>query len=639
MRVWLLTFSLFILAPFSAAAVERIEDFNSQIQVQEDGSLLVTETISVTVEGRRIRRGIFRDFPTRYRLPDGSNMRIGFEVLDVTRDGGVTRWQTEGIQNGVRVRIGDPNVLIPHGLHRYVISYRTTRQLRHGDGVDELYWNVTGNGWEFSIARASATVQLPQGADVTRATAFTGAQGSTQQNFEEYLREPGRIGLRTTEVLGPGQGFTIAVEWPAGFVTRPTSADEARNFLSDNRTLIIGILGLLIVGAYFFWAWVRVGRDPEIGPVIVQYDAPNGLSPAAAQYIASMGFRERAFTAAIVSMAVKGYLKIVESEYGEPVLYRIGDEAALSPGERAAARKLFPGGIDEIRLEQENHESISDAKESLENLLEREHAQANFRRNRGYFIVGSILAFLAAVLTIASSPDPRTTVLLGASLVVWGLIAFLGYRLVERRWQSVLSRLVSVRLIMFIFFLLYALPFSVVNIAAASLSGATFDYLTAGVLGTIVLTVALFARLLMAPTLKGRQVMNDIEGLKRYLSVAEKDRLNFHNPPKETPALFEKLLPFAIALGVENEWGDHFESVLAHAGEDIESGYQPSWYVGSGGWRGGFSPSRLTSSLGAGLTSQITAAAAAPPSSSSGGSGFSGGFSGGGGGGGGGGGW
>ena len=83
----LLSHSSGIDATGAARAEERILDFASHVQVRPDASLEVAETIAVTAEGNRIRHGIFRDFPTRYRDRDGRERRVGFRVLAVTRDG------------------------------------------------------------------------------------------------------------------------------------------------------------------------------------------------------------------------------------------------------------------------------------------------------------------------------------------------------------------------------------------------------------------------------------------------------------------------------------------------------------------------------------------------------------------------
>jgi uncharacterized membrane protein YgcG len=173
-------------------------------------------------------------------------------------------------------------------------------------------------------------------------------------------------------------------------------------------------------------------------------------------------------------------------------------------------------------------------------------------------------------------------------------------------------------------------------LALMLVSVGVFAFFSPAVVALAVLTVmllAVFAWLLRAPTPKGRLLLDNLAGFKQYLEVAEKDDLDLRHPPQLTPQLFERYLPFAIALGVEQPWAERFSAVFASLDAQQGQVYQPAWY------RGHFSTHDLagfSGNLGKGFTAAI-ASAATPPGSSSGSGG--GGFSGGGGGGGGGGGW
>ena len=139
-----------------------------------------------------------------------------------------------------------------------------------------------------------------------------------------------------------------------------------------------------------------------------------------------------------------------------------------------------------------------------------------------------------------------------------------------------------------------------------------------------------------APTREGRAVMDRIAGFEQYLSITEEERLEAMHPPEKTPELFERFLPYAIALGVENRWADKFADVLAAAAADPgrQNGHTLGWYSGSSNaWT---NPARFAGTVGASLASSVASASTAPGSSSGSGGGGS---SGGGGGGGGGGGW
>jgi len=147
----------------AAVAEERVERFVSDVEVQRNGDLIVTETIQVWAEGNKIVRGILRDFPTVYHRADGSRVEVGFDVQYVMRDHLYENFTTERMANGVRVRIGNASRTLNTGSHIYEIKYRTTRQIGFFKSYDELYWNATGTGWTFPIEVAEARIKLPAG--------------------------------------------------------------------------------------------------------------------------------------------------------------------------------------------------------------------------------------------------------------------------------------------------------------------------------------------------------------------------------------------------------------------------------------------------------------------------------------------
>ena len=181
----MVTLVLLALTATGAVADERILSFDSDIRIHGDGGMAVTETIRVNAENVEIRRGIFRDFPTDYRDPLGNHYRVLFEVTGVTRDGAPEPFFTESRSNGTRVYIGDRDRLLPPGEHVYVLSYATDRQIGFFADHDELYWNVTGNGWGFPIDRASAHVALPVdvGRDRITMEGYVGVAGSQERSL------------------------------------------------------------------------------------------------------------------------------------------------------------------------------------------------------------------------------------------------------------------------------------------------------------------------------------------------------------------------------------------------------------------------------------------------------------------------
>lgn len=152
---WLKPLLLIIcLLPGLAGAQELIESFEVTLQVETDGNLLVTERITVLAEGQQIRRGIFRDIPTRYVLGHGLLRKTPITLLGVTRDGQPEPVREESSGHGVRFYLGAVDHLLDPGRYRYELRYRLDAQLAHRDSEDELYWNVTGNAWNLPIRRS-----------------------------------------------------------------------------------------------------------------------------------------------------------------------------------------------------------------------------------------------------------------------------------------------------------------------------------------------------------------------------------------------------------------------------------------------------------------------------------------------------
>ncbi|MEE8294927.1 MAG: DUF2207 domain-containing protein [Sphingomonadales bacterium] len=616
---------IFLGVGLPALAEEVVISFDSTIIVGEDGGLEVTEIIKVRAEGDQIRRGIFRDFPTHYRA-GGQTFSTTFEVHSVTLNGGPVNWVTEGMSNGTRVRVGSANTFLNPGEYTYTFKYRTERQLFFGAGFDELYWNVTGDAWGFPILSASATVLIPDGAVVDQTRSFIGKSGNDQLGGRVSHDSERQVTFNAGKRLNPFEGMTIVVTWPEGFIYRPSTAEVAGNFIEDNLAQIIAYIGFLMILLYFYMAWRQVGKDPDGGAIYARYGPPTGISPGAMSYVEKRAYRQRSFTAAIVNMAVKGYLTIEEKSKKKFILKKTGKTVRLAEGEQAVADKLFGPWRDEIETHHTNHSEFASGMSAQKKVFEKNHEGVNFIRNQKHFWIGAGISIVVVLLAVIASMNKGGV---GIPLSV-GFIAFYGLIIFAlRKKASVFRRAGTVGKKISILFLFIFLGTHFMGMAG-SLVMMNFFIIVPFVL--IIALNILFYNLLEKPTLEGRRLMDEIEGFKKYLSVAEKDRLEFHTG-EITPEVFEKFLPFAIALGVENKWGKAFERSMVMVGND-PGVYHPVWYYGHG-FRSFSGNDGFAAGFGGAFAGSISSASTPPSQSGSGG----GGFAGGGGGGGGGGGW
>ena len=615
--------------PALATAEERILGFTSDIEIHPDATLTVTENIRVRAEGEKIKRGIYRDFPTKYRDRLGNGYRVKFELLEIRQDGELASYHTETTSDGIRIYIGEEDVFLDQGEYTYTLTYVTNRQIGYFEGFDELYWNVTGNAWEFPIDRAECSIKLPPGAEAIQTAAYTGSGDMAEQGYVRNFLPDGRLRFTTTMVLKPGEGFTVAVGWPKGLVFEPSTEDKIGYYVEDNMagSLAMGWTALILV--YYLAAWVMVGRDPSRGDDLSpQFTPPLGLSPAATRFIMRTGFDHKAFAASIVNLAVKGAVDI-EDDDGVFVLKRKSKSLeGLSGGEKKVVTTLFSGG-QTLRLKNTNHAIISKAIKGLQTHLKLEYEKAYFVTNSKFLIPGIAMTVLALLTIAVFAPEPALAGFMALWLSIWtiGVTALLVS--VYKAWKTAITgggKAAAMGITLF------SIPF----VGGEILGLAFFTYAASAlaVLALILILVfnVLFYQLLKAPTIQGRRVMDALESFKDYLSSVEEHR---YAGGEQTPQVFERYLPYAMALDVETSWTERFSSVLAGTQSQSGRGYAPNWYHGDTWDRMG--ASGFASALGGRFSSAVSSSSSAPGSSSSGSSG--GGSSGGGGGGGGGGGW
>lgn len=559
-----------------AQSDERIRNYAIEVDVRADGTLDVTERITVHATGNRIRRGIYRDFPTRYRDRYGNAVVVDFTMLSMLRDDRVEPWFIEHLDNGVRINAGDDRLLpqLP-GDYRYVLRYRTTRQLGFFAAHDELYWNAIGTGWVFPIDTAQVTVRLPAPVPIAemKAEGYTGAQGAKGSAYRVTVSEPGVAQWQLTAPLAAREGLTIVLGFPKGLIPAPGATQRLGWLLQDNRGLLLALAGWALLLTFCIRRWRQVGRDPRAGVIIARYEPPADRAPAELRYLRRRRYDTRCFTSDLLSAAVDGKVAIERKDRmlrkDQWSLRRldIGSPLMRFPPPSALLTELFPASMRTLVLEDGNASHLQRAQRAHAKALNQRLHGSHFKRNTGSLLIAFGIAAASAVLAFVAAAGNGVPAIIAVCVLM-------------------------------------------------------------------VVTLLVFAYLVQAPTHTGRKLLDEIEGLKLYLSVAERDELTRIQGPGAPPPLdakrYETLLPYAIALDVEEAWTDKFTRAVGAAAAAAATA-SIAWYHGASFNDMG----SLANAVGSSLSSSI-ASASTPPGTSSGGGG--GGSSGGGGGGGGGGG-
>lgn len=550
------------------AHAEIIRDFNSQIKINSDSSILVTETIKYDF-GSLEKHGIFRDIPIRYKTSSG-NKSINLELQNITIDGQKENYEISKNGSSESIKIGKAESVIT-GEHTYVISYIVKGSINYFENLDELYWNVTGNGWPVVIENTSVSIEMPsldkKEVDIS---CYEGILGSNEKCMTEI--KDNLFTVKATRSLQPSEGLSFAIDFPKGIVHQPTKIENILNLVKDNLISLLPIIVFLIM----FFVWNKYGKDPKSYlTIIAQYEPPKGMKPTLVGSLVDGKPDFRDITAGLIYLAEQGFIKIKRLEK-EGILGRVDYEIELT---KDPTREVEDTELSILKLYFENNlvvgsiKKISDFKQDISFASSARKIINNLYQemtNKGFYV---------------KNPNKSK----GLYILISIAFVFLGMS----------------------FF------------ANATGSIGIFSIIISGVIITI------FGLLMGKKTKLGAETKDHILGFKLFLSITEKDRLNFHDAPEKSPEQFMEFLPYAIALGVENKWAKQFENVYIN---------QPSWYQGN--MTGAFIASSFVSNMSDFSNSVNTSLSYTSKNAANGGfGGAGGGFSGGGFGGGGGGSW
>ncbi|MGA8646314.1 MAG: DUF2207 domain-containing protein, partial [Candidatus Sulfotelmatobacter sp.] len=547
----LLVTALALTAP-AAAKSWRVSDFQDTITVAPDGSALVNETITLNFVGEW--HGIHRTIPIEYPGANGTNYQLFIDITSITDENGAKLKYDSSTSGAYR----DLKIYIPNAVNttRTVeIAYRVRNGTRFFDQYDEFYWNVTGNDWPVPIDHASASVHFPDAASGSlRAQAFTGVYGSTERDATAKV-EGSIAEFETNNPLPMRGGLTIDVYIPKGILKEPGRLTKLFWFIGGNPAVFLPLVTLAVM----LPLWWYKGRDPDPGmSVAPMYEPPAGISPAEAGTLLDDSIHPRDITSTIVDLAVRGFLKIEETDekgllfHNKDYIFHLlkpmpqwaGE--SLAPHELLMLTNIFVGGVSETRLS------------SL--------------KNRFYTAVPVIRTDIMSELKQKGiyrlDPESANGYSAGAAFCILVPFAIFQYM----RWADFFS----------------SVPVLIVSLLIAAVIW------------------WLFAREMTAKTLKGSRIHTAVLGFQEFMNRVDAERLK-----TMPPNTFEKFLPYAMALGVEHHWAQAFSGIVKDP---------PTWYAAPAGYAYGmaFNPILFSSSMHGMATDMHQVFVSAPRASSTG---------------------
>lgn len=568
--------SLFILFTSPALATENwvIDKFQSQINIRSDGKVEITETIDVDFS-TLAKHGIFRDIPYIYPTNTGTTIYSEIQILNVLQDGSNARYQSSKEGNFLRLKIGDPSVTLL-GKREYVIKYLTTGVLRGFEDHDELYWDVTGNGWPVPIIQVSTTVILPQNG-VTATTCFQGVINSKEKCISKVTSQK-QATFQSTRSFNSSEGLTIVLGYTKSMVPiLAVNPPDSTTYTSSGSSvyppngwvfLITSILGIGLI----FWWWKKTGQENPQGAVMVEYSAPDNLRPAEVGTLLDERADTLDVSATIIDLAARGFLTIEEKEkkwlFGSTDYIfsrKSKDEDDLLNYEKELLDRIFAEGdiINLSELESEFYDDLVRIKSELyKNMVNKKYFPTNPEKVKGrYMTFGAMIMILSIFIAIFGFFESS------------GILSGVGLALI--------------------------------------------------VVGFVLL---ILSRSFAKRTSVGSQAFRKILGFKLFMEKVETYKQRF----MEKENLFNEFLPYAIVFGITEKFAQAFKDLGLKPP-------QPSWYISNRPFNPILFSSSINS-FSSSLTSAIASQPSRSHSFVSSGSGFSssgssgGGFGGGGGG-------
>ncbi len=594
--ILLLACCLLLFAPGAEAAPSpfRVQEYNTRVEIETSGDIHVTEDITISVPTSGTNKGIIRDIPINTRWHERGRKNVRLKVEEVSIDG--KPCPTDDTEQNfpiLSICMRDTQQYLEAGEHRFRLRYRMSEQIGFFENEDELTWNAVGEGWAGGVQKARATIIPPPGTSFTQHRAWLGQRGSHDSPVDvrtKTIRGRDALVFKAQRPLREGEVFTCAVAWPEGIVTAPDLSTPAD---SEGYTLFCTACFLGSLAAA--WAlWKRYGKDPEGGPVIPQFYPPQVpqrlrgktgeasarsgratrnkhvhgeeyMTPVAVHYVHEGGKLEANGLAALfLSLAQRGDCHLRGTATRGVVVEKIANTSP-APEERVAANKI-PRQLS-LAARTSTHSPIGKIHDACQLRLEGDYPMQmrwNLWPQVLLFLAAAAVVSLAAFIQLGDNLTEHVMEELaeaaGGGLMVFGGLAGAGLLLRKALRQKRLSK-DNLTLLLFCIFLAVT-GYPILRDADGLEIFNTLQWVT--MLGCLLAPIA-FGFLMDMPSREQVELRQHVKGLALYIGTAETERFNFANPPEEDLQLYHRLLPYAVALGLEAAWGKRFAHQLAQA--------------------------------------------------------------------------
>lgn len=551
-------------------AADHIPYMFARVEILGDGSVSVSETVQRVVSGRgELAHGLNRYFPYTFKDRAGEKFRTKITLLSATHNGEPITPKLMPSLFGYRVSLGD-EPLLP-GVHVYRWSYILAHQVSSFDDFKELSYSITGNHWFFPVTRAGAYVIFPQSTQVLGAGAKTGDSPLTDELYRVRKDANGDLSFTLRYPLAAAEEFTVFANFKENVPTF-TPPESFMDVLTDDyATTVAAFLMFAIVLSYYVATWYDIKKNRLSSFQNMKPSQKDDFNAAVLRYALTKKADAKNFFILLLSMAGKGFLAMAEQKNGDFLLIKQTDSTSkLNPLEKKVAKGLFAKSETSFAVNQGNTLKLDRLFAALTKMIQKDYAAKYVTVYITYFLFGILMTAIALGFISGLSLYGATTAMTAAGLLLFAVGAYLvGVRMLDEirlksGWfvKSVLG-LTEAYLIVPMCVLLWFF-------------GVQTSYFAAFFLLATIACIIVSYTMLKSPSALGRSILDSLDAYRAYLSAKADSRLaGVQNVESKMRLLYDKHLPFAVALDLQTDWTEKFT-----AAQEGKSAFKPAWYKG-----------------------------------------------------------
>lgn len=634
----------------SSSSGYTIEAYNIDMQVNEDNTFDITETIIANFTGYN-KHGIYRKIPLKNSVTrtDGTKSNNNAKITNISVN---DNFKTSNESGYKVIKIGDADKTVS-GIKTYTVKYTYNIGKDPLKNADELYFNLIGDEWDTSISYVTFKITMPKEFNKTLLGFSSGKTGSTNSSNVLYNVNGNVISGSLRNSLSSGEALTVRLTLPEGYFVGAS--------LNLNMYAIITIIISLLFVLISYKLWAKHGKDDKVIET-VEFYPPKGFNSAEVGYLYEGVADDNSIISLLIYLANKGYLKIEEIEkkaligkYKSFKIIKLKEYDGNNENERIFFDGLFECKkigklIDASKVILNDIEAFLEKNKKMENFKDDDTVteddlhdnfyrildiiksrldskenknkifEATASKKRKWLILMIIGIFLLITIKPTLEYSNQTVYINGiptdspiAMIPFTLLFPGIGFSLlfVLMYQKSIIHKICGLVIGGFwsgISFGMVMLPILIQDIS----------YFIMYIIGIIcVAIIILFVKIMPKRTHYGNEMLGKIQGFKNFLEIVEKPKLE--QLVMEDPEYFYNILPYTYALGVSDIWVKQFETMAIQA---------PNWYDSTGDFNMKTFGTFMATTMVA-----VSASMSSSPSSNSSGGGSSGGGSGGGGGG------